>query len=60
MIGPMQIAYIVITVLGFLQVVAAKESATPIEIKRQETQGGTLFWIGLFLLILSVPIKIFG
>jgi len=60
MIGPMQIAYIVWIVLGFLQLISTGNAETPIDAQKQETQGGTIFWIGLISLIVSVLVKTFG
>ncbi len=58
--GPMQIVYMLLVFFGILEHVTAHLSATPIDEVGTRVQGGTLFWIGLILLIVSVPVKIFG
>lgn len=60
MITPMQIAFIVVIVFGFLQVISSKYSDTIMEMQGQQVQGGTLFWISLLFLAMSVLIRVFG
>jgi len=60
MIGLMQWVYIVVIASGIFEIhMAGKEynSGNP---AKQQFQGGTLVLLGLFLLIVSVPVKIFG
>jgi len=60
MIGPMQIAYLVLVVLGVWEHATAHQSSTSIDQVGARVQGGTIFWVGLILFIVSAFVKIFG
>ena len=60
MIGPMQIAYIVLVIFGLLEHTTADYSDRPVDKWGASVQGGTIFWLGLILLVVSVFVKIFG
>jgi len=60
MIGPMQWVYIVIIALGVFEHYMAGKEYTEGNPAKQRFQAGTFVLVGLFLLILSVPIRVFG
>jgi len=60
MIGPMQWAYVVIIALGIFEIRMAGKEYSEGNPNKQRFQGGTLILLGLILLLVSVPVKIFG